>query len=191
MAKRKYATPIIMVIIMIMSIIGTILSAYMYIQKHMQFALYISIVLGTIALHFLIMYISAPLVFLIFRKKFNYNSFWFIPKKFENNLYKIIKVQKWKTKVSTYDSNEYSLKTHSEEEIIMNMCHAEIVHEVIFVASYLPIIGGIFISHWTILVLTSFVFSCCHLIFVAIQRYNRPKIIRLYERKKLRQMRGT
>lgn len=185
MKKRKSNIPIIMAITMIISIIGTILNVYMYIKTTHTFALYIGIISGAVAVHFLIMHISAPFVFLIFRKKFNYNSFWFMPKKFEKNLYKIMKVKKWKTKVPSYDSDEYSLETHNVEDVIMNMCHAEVVHEVIFVASYLPIIGGFVISHWGVLILTSFLFSCCHLIFVIIQRYNRPRIVRLYEKRKL------
>ncbi|MBQ8164863.1 MAG: hypothetical protein IJZ94_03520 [Clostridia bacterium] len=183
--KKRKNIPIIMAMIMIISIIGTILSACMYIQTTHEFALYISIIFGTVAVHFFIMHISAPFVFLFFRKKFNYSSFWFIPKNFEKNLYKILNVKKWKTKVPAYDSDEYSLETHTVEEVIMNMCHAEVVHEVLSITSYLPIIGGLAISHWGVLVLTSFVFSCCHLIFVIIQRYNRPRIVRLYEMHRL------
>ena len=184
MKKRKY-TPLIMAMIMIIAIIGTILSVYMYIQTANELVLYISIILGVVAAHFFIMHISAPFVFLLFRKKFNYSSFWFTPKKFEKKLYKILKVKEWKTMVPVYESDEYSLKTHTAEEVIMNICHAEVVHEVIFITSYLPIICGLLISHWGVLILTSFVFSCCHLIFVMIQRYNRPRIVRLYEMNRL------
>lgn len=183
--KKRNNIPIIMVMIMIITIICTALSAYMYIQMTYELLLYISVILGSVSAHFIIMHVSAPFVFIIFRKKFNYSSFWFAPKKFEKNLYKILRVKELKTMVPAYESDEYSLKSHIAEEVIMNMCHAEVVHEVISITSYLPIIYGLVISHWGVLILTSFVFSCCHLIFVMIQRYNRPRIVRLYEMNRL------
>lgn len=187
MKKKKSNLPIIMLIAMVISFIGTFLCAYAFRKTTNILALYMCIIFGTVAIHFLIMHISAPIVFMIFKKKFNYNSFWFTQKKFENNLYRILMVKKWKTKVPTYDADEYSLKIHSIEDVIMNMCHAEVVHEVIFVLSYLPIVCGVVILHWWILILTSFLFSCFHLTFIIIQRYNRPRVIRLYERRKQRQ----
>lgn len=181
MKKKKYNTPVIMLMVMALNIILTALSAYIYTQTAHKSALYVCIIFGAAAAHFLVMFFSAPMVFMIFGKKFKYDSFWFQPKKFEKKLYQILKVKKWKTKVITYNSEEYSLKTHTAEEVIMNMCHAEAAHEVIIVTSYLPVLGGFFISHWGLLVLTSFIFSCCHLVFVIIQRYNRPRVVRLYE----------
>ena len=106
-----------MLIAMVISFIGTFLCAYAFRKTTNILALYMCIIFGTVATHFLIMHISAPIVFLIFKKKFNYNSFWFIPKKFENDLYRILKVKKWKTKVPTYDADEYSLKFHTVEDV--------------------------------------------------------------------------
>lgn len=134
----------------------------------------------------MIMFISAPIVFLLFRKKFNYTSVWLAPKKFEAGLYKMLKVKNWKNKVPVYDIDEYSFEKHSLEEIIMNTCHAEVVHEVISVVSYVPILLGGLINHYKLIILTSIAFSCCHLIFVVIQRFNRPRIIKLYESRKNR-----
>ncbi|MDE7304230.1 MAG: hypothetical protein K2N60_13035 [Oscillospiraceae bacterium] len=175
---KKNNTLIIILAVMLISILGTALCAFCYAQTLREPALFACIAFGTVAAHFLIMFFSGPAVSMIFGKKFNYNSPWFQQKEFEKKLYKILRVKKWKTKVLAYDSDEYSLKKHTAEEIVMNMCHAEVVHEVIVVASYLPLLGGLFISHWGLLLLTSFVFSCFHLIFVIIQRYNRPRFIR-------------
>lgn len=175
--KKNY-TLIIILAVMLISILGTVLCAYCYSRTMRESALFACIAFGTVAAHFLIMFFSGPAVSMIFGKKFNYNSPWFQQKGFEKKLYKILRVKKWKTKVLAYDRDEYSLKKHTAEEIAMNMCHAEVVHEVIVVASYLPLLGGLFISHWGLLLLTSFVFSSFHLIFVIIQRYNRPRFIR-------------
>ena len=65
---------------------------------------------------------------------------------------------------------------------IQMTCHAEIVHEVIAVLSYLPILFGLFISNFGLFIVLSFVFSVIHLLFSIVQRYNRPRLICLYER---------
>lgn len=180
--NKNNNTPIYMISIMLIVAVTMLLCYYIHFLTKISFFLYISIISLTIVAHFLVMYISAPIVFMIFRKKFNYNSFWFRPKKFEKVIFDKIRIKHWKTKVPVYNKNEYSLQSHSSEEIIMNMCHAEIVHEVIILTSYLPILMAFFISHYGILVVTSFFFSCFHLMFVLIQRYNRPRVIRLCEK---------
>lgn len=186
MKKRKNIIPVIMITVLLLSMLCAALCAYMYTKSEHEVILHIGIIAGTVAAHTLIMYISAPVVFLVFKKNFKYDSFWFRPKRFEKSLYNLLKVKKWKTRVPVYDSDEYSMETHTAKEIIMNTCHAEVVHEVILVASYLPILGGLAVSHWALLAVTSFLFSCCHLMFVVIQRYNRPRLVRLYERQRAR-----
>ena len=125
---------------------------------------------------------SAPIVQMVFQKKFDYDSFWFRSKAFEKKLYQILKVKKWKNIVPTYDKREYALKEEELEQVIHNMCHAEVTHEVIMLTGYFPVLLGQQISHWGILLMMSFLFSLVHLPFIFIQRYNRPRVIRLYKK---------
>lgn len=182
--KKRNSVPFTMLIIWLVNILATCLCLYFYINVGAVYICYAAIVFGSVAAHFLIMYISAPIVFLVFQKKYKYDSFWFRQKGFEKKLYKSLRVKEWKTKLPAYNSKEYSLQCNDMETIIYNMCHAEVVHEVIMLASYLPVLfGKIFSNYWLIIAL-SFVFSCTHLSFVIIQRYNRPRIIRIYEKTK-------
>ena len=178
----KITTPVIMLSIMLFSIGGSILNWYIFNGTKREIFFNIAIVLGATAIHFFIMFLSAPIVFTIFRKRFNYSSAWFNQKSFEKSMYRVLRVKDWKSKVPAYDSREYSLKDHLPEEIIMNMCHAEVVHEVICVLSYIPILLGRVIGDYKILILTSMIFSCCHLPFIFIQRFNRPRIISVKNR---------
>ena len=168
-----------MILIFSLSILGCFLCFYFYQQAQIAWFFTIGVVFFSVAIHFLIMFISAPVVFMLFRNKYNCNSFWFKQKPFEKTLYRILKIKKWKNKLPAYDRNEYSLQLNNPETIAQNMCHAEVVHEVIALASYLPILFGLVISNYGLLTILSMFFSIIHLVFVFIQRYNRPRFIRL------------
>jgi hypothetical protein len=154
----------------------------LYETTKMYWVFIVGIIMGYIAIHFILMFITAPIIFLIFRMKYNYHHSWFIPKKFEEKLYRILKVKKWKSKIPTYDSRTYSLTEYDITEVIKMTCHAEIVHEVIAVLSYLPILFALIISKFGLFIILSFVFSVIHLLFSIVQRYNRPRLVLLNER---------
>lgn len=154
----------------------------LYEAVKMEWALNVGMITGYTAIHFVLMFISAPIVSLFFRMKYHYHHSWFVPKKFEEKLHRAIKVKKWKNKIPTYDSRAYSLSEQNIMKAIQMTCHAEIVHEVIAVLSYLPVLFGLFISNFLLFIVLSFVFSVIHLLFSIVQRYNRPRLIRLYER---------
>lgn len=173
-----------MFIILMLSVFIDIISIYTALKTANKLLYYIFLVSLSVTAHFIIMFISAPIVSIAFKKNFNYNSILFAQKKFEKGLYEIIKVRRWKTLFPSYDNNEYSTKIHSYEEIIMNMCHAETVHWVILFSSYIPLFFYKLIDQHILLVITCVFFSFCHLPFIIIQRYNRPRVIKLYNRHK-------
>ena len=119
----------------------------------------------------------------IFKNGINYNRNWFSPKKFEQHLYKKLHVHKWKEKVPSFDPEQFDIEKRTFGEIISSMCVAEIVHEVIFVFSLLPIVLSIPFGEFWIFFITSVLSAAFDLIFVIIQRYNRPRVMRLLNRK--------
>ncbi len=133
-------------------------------------------------IHFCIMILSAPIIRFVFNKKFNHYSFWFGKKRFEKHLYQFLKIKKWKHILPIYDNDDYNLKTHTIDEIINNMWHAEIVHEFISITGYLSILFGQVICNYKILIITSFIFSLIHISFALVQRYNRARLIRINTR---------
>ncbi len=152
----------------------------------MDWILIIGMIMGYTAIHFILMFITAPILFALFRMKYNYLHRWFAPKRFEEKLYQILKVKKWKNKIPTYDNAAYSLTKQNITKAIQMTCHAEIVHEVISVLSYLPILLGLVIPKVGLFVVLSFAFSVTHLLFSIVQRYNRPRLLGFYEKQKSR-----
>lgn len=115
----------------------------------------------------------------IFHNKIDYKKSWFYEKKFEKPLYKILKVKKWKDKMPTFSPETFNLKTHSLEEIASAMCQAELVHLIIIPLSFAPMFT-VFIwgGFWSFFI-TSVLSAILDSLFVIIQRYNRPRIVKM------------
>ena len=127
------------------------------------------------------------LVGYIYQVKLNNNvswkSKWFYVSEKEMYLYKIINVKSWKKFIPTYDSSSFDVKTKSFEQIVMAMCQAELVHETIMVFSFLPIIASIWFGSIGVFIITSIISALIDFIFVILQRYNRPRVIKLLQLK--------
>ena len=66
--------------------------------------------------------------------------------------------------------------------IIQNMCGAEIVHEIIMVMSFLPLATVPVFGSFPVFLITSLLAAMYDGIFVMAQRYNRPRLVRIYEK---------
>ena len=73
------------------------------------------------------------------KNKADSKSVWFRENSFENKLYKLLRVRKWKKYVPTYDPDTFDVSKNMGKEIVGATCQAEIVHEVIMALSLLPI----------------------------------------------------
>lgn len=145
-----------------------------------------AITFGVIAYHIGIRFLSPVVLWVLFRKKYNYRSRWFRQKKWEPTFYKFIKVKQWKAKAFTYDPGEFSTKIHSLEEIVNNMCHAELVHELIVLLSFTSLLFAIPFGSALVFLITAVLAALFDMTFVFLQRYNRPRVVMLMERKKMR-----
>ncbi len=113
----------------------------------------------------------------------NINSNYYKLRKIEEKIYNIIKVKKWKTKAPTYEPDEINIDKYTIKEILVNMCNSEIIHTINTIVSYIPLIFIIWYGKPIVFVITSICASMYDLQFVAIQRYNRPRMMKIMERK--------
>lgn len=107
------------------------------------------------------------------------NAKWFHPKRWEAPLYRFLRVKHWKKKLPTYDPRQFSLREHSPEQIVRNMCGAEVVHEVIMVCSFLPLLTVPLFGDFWVFFITSLLSALVESLFVIAQRYNRPRMERI------------
>jgi len=104
---------------------------------------------------------------------------WFRPRGWEPALYKALRVKQWKGKLPTYDPGQFSLASHTPEQILRNMCQAELVHEVIVMLSFVPIAFSSVFGQLPVFLATSLAAAAFDILFVIAQRYNRPRLARI------------
>ena len=82
----------------------------------------------------------------------------------------------------TYDPSLFDQTQKSWDEIAQASCQAELVHETIILLSFVPIVFSIWFGALAVFVITSVLAALFDTVFVIMQRYNRPRIIRLIKR---------
>lgn len=116
--------------------------------------------------------------------KYNHNCWWFREKKFEKGMYRLLRVKKWKGKALTYNPEAFSLEKHTLAEIAEVMTKSEVDHWVNEVISLVSILFSLIWGETRIFVLTAIVAMLFDAQFIAIQRFNRPRILRILEGQK-------
>ena len=108
---------------------------------------------------------------------------WFLQKHFEPRLYAFLRVKQWKDRMPTYDPASFSLHHKSLEQIICNSCVSEAVHEVIMLFSFIPILFTFLWGALPVFLITSILSALFDGCFVVMQRYNRPRLLRILSKK--------
>ena len=142
-----------------------------------------AITFGTTAYHFL-MRLAVGFAFdKLMDNKADYTRPWFRVREWEKRLYRFLRVKRWKNRVPSYDPTLFSPDKHTWDEIAQAMCQAELVHETIVILSFLPLVLSLRWGTLGVFAITSVCAAALDLSFVFIQRFNRPRILRLTEHK--------
>lgn len=174
MKKAMHRLTIIFAVITIISII-----LYKYTKSFFVYSL--GVTFFTFLYHFVMRLIVG-----LFCDKFvktNPESKWFNQKPFEKKLYGFLRVKKWKKYIPTYYPEAFDIEKNTLEQIEKNMCGAEVVHEIIMFLSFVPLLFAIPFGVFSVFFITSVIASLVDFIFVIVQRYNRPRIIKLIRHK--------
>lgn len=116
--------------------------------------------------------------------KINRDHWWFKEKFFEKGLYKFLRVKKWKNKALTYNPESFSLKKHSLDEIADVMTKSELDHWLNELISLSSILFAIIWGELWIFFITAIAAMVFDAQFIIIQRYNRPKVQRILEKRR-------
>lgn len=145
--------------------------------------LWVGIVSFTVMYH-LWMRIIMGNVSKLFRVSYKY--WWFREKPFERRLYNFLRVKKWKGKALTYNPELYSVKDRSLEEIADTTAKSELDHWINVLISVSTIAFGFIWGETWIFSVTAFLAAVFDSQFIIIQRYNRPRLVRLIKREKVK-----
>lgn len=168
-----------MFLITFISLVGLFASTATYCFTENRVILSLMITFGTIFYHFAVRLAVGYLVDAKFHNHMDYTKMWFGERAFERKLYKMIKVKKWKKRFPTFNPQDFQLENHSVEEIVQVTCQAEIVHEMNMVLSFVPVIFSVWFGSLAVFVITSLLACFYDSIFVIMQRFNRPRLMRL------------
>ncbi len=166
----------------VFSAVLTVLLWVLYAAYRWNWCLTATISAGVTAYHFLLRLIIGWLVPAITGYRFDYRARWFQLRSWEPKLYRRLHLRKLKNYLPTYDPGMYDLSQNSLQQIICNTCGAEIVHEIIMVFSLLPIVLVPWFGAFGVFLITSSIAALVDSLFVMAQRYNRPRLVRLFEK---------
>lgn len=161
---------------------GFIIISVAYRVTELAILLPVAITLGTFSYHFLMRLIVGYGIDAVYHNRMNYHRKWFQHRKWEKEFYKKLKVKSWKDKMPSYDADTFSFELHSMEEIAMAMCQSEVVHEIIVVLSFVPLIFSVWFESFGVFLITSILAAGFDMIFVVIQRYNRPRLLKILDK---------
>ena len=123
----------------------------------------------------------------VMKNKADPRGAWFREKPFEKRLYRWLRVRKWYGKMPTYDPDVFAAEKHTPYEIVGAMCQAEVVHTLIAALSFLPLLTVPWLGAPLVFLITSLLAAAYDLLFVIMQRYMRPRVLRFADRQALRQ----
>lgn len=149
-----------------------------------KWAMPYAITFGTCFYHFSMRLTVGHIINYKMHNRADYTKQWYQQHPLESAVYTFLRVKKWKANMPTYSPSVFDPKQHSWEEIVQAMCQAEIVHEVILVLSFLPLLAAIPFGAFYVFLFTSTAAALYDLSFVIMQRYNRPRIIKFIKKER-------
>lgn len=171
-----------MILTTVFLLIGFAISLPIFIVTGNAFIEIITITIGITLYHFAMRLAVGTIVNLIMKNQANHNNLWFREKSFEKKFYNLLRVRTWKKYIPTYSPDTFDTSKKTVKEIVGATCQAEIVHEVIMAFSLLPIAVIPFLGGAAAIFTTSILSMFIDFVFVIIQRYNRPMLVRVMER---------
>lgn len=171
-----------MVAIMLASLSVLLASVAAYHFTGNRALLSVAITFGTVFYHLSMRLAVGYLIDMRYHNRMDYTKRWFRERGFERGFYEKIGVQKWKGKMPTFTPQNFQLRRDAIPEIVQATCQAEIVHEVNMALSFVPVISSIWFGSLEVFLITSCAAFIFDGLFVIIQRYNRPRLIRLLKR---------
>lgn len=117
-------------------------------------------------------------------KKWNisYKHPFFRERRFEQKLYKLLRVREWRDKVLTYDPESYNVKTHTYTQLANTMSKSECDHWINELISLSTLAFGLIWGEMWIFALTALVSMLFDAQFIVVQRYNRKRVVSLIKK---------
>ena len=114
--------------------------------------------------------------------KVSCKGWWFKEKPYESGLYSFLRVKSWKGKALTYSPELYDIKNRTLSQIADTTAKSELDHWINVGISLTTVLFGLIWGRLWIFALTAFCAALFDSQFIIIQRYNRPRLIKLIDK---------
>lgn len=158
----------------------TATAAYLHTANSFLFST--AVTFGTTFYHFAMRLAAGALFHASFHNHMDFRRTWFQEKAFEPALYAAIQVKKWKKSLPTLQPENFLLRKYDLAGIIQATCQAELVHEIIMVLSFVPVIFSLWFGSFEVFLITSCIAFLVDGSFVIVQRYNRPRLVHFMQK---------
>lgn len=171
--------PKVMKSMTLFSLAAAAAAALLFCGSHEDVYLTLAITFGTVFYHLGIRLLIGALYGAGMKNRADYTKKWYQPRPWEGRLYGILNVKAWKGRMPTYHPGSFSSREHTWDEIAQAMCQSELVHETNIIFSFIPLIASRWFGAFYVFLITSVCGAVFDLLFVVMQRYNRPRIIKI------------
>lgn len=171
-----------MTLITVLLLIGFAISLPVFIVTKNEAAETATITVGVALYHFAMRLAVGAAVNAVMKNEADPDKRWFREKGWESKLYRWMRVREWKKYLPTYSPDTFDTGRRTVAEMVGATCQAEVVHEIIMVLSMLPILFIPVLGGAAALAVTSVLATLFDSLFVILQRYNRPKLVRVMKR---------
>ncbi len=137
----------------------------------------------TICYHFTVRLVIGEFAGRINLESFDFDAGRFREFGFERKLYRALRVRKWKKFIPTYDEKQFSFKECSLGDLARATCRAEVTHWLCILASLATIFFSTWFGSTAAFVITGIFGALIDLVFVIVQRYNRPRLLKAQKRR--------
>ncbi len=152
------------------------------------FLIALTVTAGTTLYHLLVRLLIGFLVDRLAPENLDPRGFWFREHAWEKRVYRRLRVRKWARRVPTYRPEQFDIEKHTLSELVRQTCISELVHELIIPAGYLSLLFCFLFenpaSELAPFLITATLAGLYELQFIVLQRFNRPTILRVLERRK-------
>ncbi len=148
------------------------------------------LIIGIIMLNVSYQLITRLLVGLIcdgfFENGINSSAEWFETTDYEERFYSLVGIKYLKRNLPKFERTDFSLTRRSIQDIIDAGCEIETEREITIAVSMLGMLISIPFGNLWIFAVTTSVAVVYDLLFVAVQRYNRPRLERVQAKRRAR-----
>lgn len=169
-------------IVTLASALGTIFFAFLYGYSRNTVSFTVAISFGVTFYHLAMRLLLGQIIGIHLAPYICTEHRWFREKPFERRWYKALKVKKWKKRVPSYAPHTFQLRKDQLADVVTTMCVSEIVHEAIIICSFLPILFSLVVGKLPVFLITSTLAAAVDCVFVVMQRFNRPRLLKLLEK---------